>query len=157
MGTRLDQIDNPVLRARIQRAIDAANEVRGQLKVVCPSPSEATIKMAKKRVRQSSKPLMNKLEAEFFNHMKCQYLEIGYGSEILAQALRFRLGNGIWYKPDFVQIRPSGRWTIYEVKGPHAFRGGLENLKIAASQYPLIQWVLAWKEGGEWVTQEIFS
>ncbi len=100
-----------------------------------------------KRIRQSSKPLLNKLEQEFRNTRLCG---MGYHD----QAIRFRLGNGIWYKPDFVWFG-DGRVTAYEIKGPYAFRGGYENLKVAASLYPEVRWTLAWKEGGLWKKQEV--
>ena len=72
---------------------------------------------------------------------------------LYVQALRFKLGNGIWYKPDAVIIFPDRAIHAYEVKGPHAFRGGFENLKVAAHLYQQIVWTLAWKDDGEWKTQ----
>lgn len=104
----------------------------------------------KKRIRQSAKPLLNKLETEFYGHLQqitCR--------QIFAQALRFRLGNGIWYKPDFVVFNERSRTAAYEVKGPHAFRGGYENLKVAAGLYLAITFFLVWKENGTWQEQEI--
>ena len=100
-----------------------------------------------KRIRQSSKPLLNKLEEEF---LRTRLVGRGYH----VQGVRFRLGNGVWYKPDFVWFG-EGRAVAYEVKGPHAFRGGFENLKIAASLYPEIRWLLVWKEDGLWKRQEV--
>lgn len=100
------------------------------------------------RLKQDHKPLVNKLEAQFWQILKVRYPENG----ILVQALRFRLGNGIWYKPDFALLGP--RITLYEVKGPHAFRGGFENLKVAASLYPMFDWRLVWKDG-PWQEQQI--
>jgi hypothetical protein len=64
------------------------------------------------------------------------------------------LGNGIWYKPDFTGF-VDGSYTAWEVKGPHAFRGGFENLKVAANQYKEINWHLVWKEGGQWKDQGV--
>jgi hypothetical protein len=103
-----------------------------------------------KRIRQDSKPLMNKLESEFK-----RYHESLTGHVLIPQALRFKLGNGIWFKPDFVQFCPNMGITAFEVKGPHAFRGGFENLKVAASLWPQVRWVLVWKESGSWKHQEI--
>lgn len=102
-----------------------------------------------KRIRQDSKPLMNKLEMQFWRERLEQRYPLAK-----PQAIRFKLGNGIWYKPDFVDfsIQPVTAW---EVKGPHAFRGGFENLKVAASAYPFVRWILVWKESGEWRQQEV--
>ncbi len=104
-----------------------------------------------KRIRQSTKPLMNKLENEYLNYMKMVFT----GEVITSQALKFNLANGLWYKPDFVVFFTSGSIVAYECKGPHAFRGGFENLKIAARLYVHITWFLVWKDGGEWKKQEV--
>lgn len=111
-----------------------------------------SVTVAKKvRIRQSSKPLLNKLESEYL-----KMLQSHSGCEIFPQAVRFRLGNGIWYKPDFIVITPMHDVLGIEVKGPKAFRGGFENLKVAASLYKWIRWKLVWKdEQGEWTTQPV--
>lgn len=106
---------------------------------------------ASKRLRQSSKPLMNQLEAEYFNVLK---LKFGERDIIIPQSVRIKLGNGIWYKPDFY-FYPR---HFIEVKGPHSFRGGFENLKVAASKYPQFTFWLVWKDKElGWQTQEIFA
>lgn len=103
-----------------------------------------------KRIRQSSKPLMNKLEQEWFNLCLNSYPE---GTKFVPQGIRFKLGNGIWYKPDLVVF--GEKVYAYECKGPFAHRGGFENLKVAAHQYPWIRWSLIWKEGYLWKEQII--
>lgn len=107
-------------------------------------------KPAPKRIRQSSKPLLNKLETEWFNICKQAYPE---DCHVVPQGIRFMLGNGIWYKPDIVVFGVSV--YAYEVKGPHAFRGGFENLKVAAHKYQHISWSLVWKENGQWQEQKV--
>jgi hypothetical protein len=110
-----------------------------------------------KRIRQSSKPLMNKLETQFYNVLTVR----NPGVVIYKQALRWKLGNGIWYKPDFAATiveRYEDRnltMTCWEVKGPYAFRGGFENLKVAASLYQDIVWILAWRNGSKWEEQRV--
>lgn len=108
--------------------------------------------MPKKRIRQSGKPLLNRLEEEYLSE-----LSKGSSRPAYAQAIRFRLGNGIWYKPDFVIFNYANRTLAYEVKGPHAFRGGFENLKVAASLYPAVKFILVWKDNatGKWIEQEV--
>ena len=111
-----------------------------------------------KRIRQQSKPLMNNLETEFWCILCNRYGD----PFVKPQAVRLKLGNGIWYKPDFFVMnafqddftQPPHRGTIcYEVKGPHAFRGGFENLKVAAHLWSEIQFILAWKENSQWKEQ----
>lgn len=107
-----------------------------------------------KRIRQSSKPLLNKLEQEWYDTLRGKFPDV----TIWKQALKWRIGNGIVYTPDFVAFLYHDHHdglTCWEVKGPHAFRGGFENLKVAASLYPEVRWVLVWKEAGVWREQEV--
>lgn len=105
----------------------------------------------KKRIRQSSKPLMNRLESRFIERLRTFYPSIKFH----AQAIRFKLGNGISYKPDVVCFYFDGKVVCWEIKGPHAFRGGFENLKVAARTYPEIKWVLVWEENNRWLEQVV--
>ena len=95
---------------------------------------------------------MNALETEFHESLKRRFP----GQDFHPQAKRFKLGNGIWYKPDF---SASGKnfscECVWEVKGPHAFRGGLENLKVAAHQWPETDFYLVWKDDSGWKQQLI--
>jgi hypothetical protein len=116
-----------------------------------------------KRLRQSASPLMNKLETRFYEtKLKVDYV----GETILIQAVRLELARGHWYKPDFflpavlpsvkdeTRFRPA---IAYEVKGPKAFRGGFENLKVAARVHPWVRFFLVWEDKGtgKWERQEI--
>lgn len=110
----------------------------------------------KQRIRQDrSQP--NKLELEWREYLMREFPDerFRYGCR------RYKLGNGIWYKPDIVCARH--RWpetgfvmeTAWEVKGPKSWRGGFENLKVAAYSWPEVRWVLVWKEYGRWNEQEV--
>lgn len=101
-----------------------------------------------KRLRQNTKPLMNKLESAWFEVLKIDC------PKARPQVAQFRLGNGIQYRPDFIDFS-SIPVTAWEVKGPHSFRGGFENLKVAAALYPEIRWILVWKESGNWQEQVV--
>jgi hypothetical protein len=150
MPIKLDQINDPNLRQRIMKALDDAEKLRRELSgsVIIDPPSCS--KPKKKRIRQDSKPLMNKLEEEYFDRF-------GHLGTWTIQSMRFKLANGLWYKPDFLVLDDLSFKIItgIEVKGPHSFRGGFENLKMAAHKYPWINWVLVWKENGEWQEQTV--
>lgn len=103
-----------------------------------------------KRIRQDTKPLMNKLEAEWFGRLEAKYPKVKFRP----QDRRYKLSNGCWYKPD-ITCTLDGRETAFEVKGPHAFRGGFEFLKMAAAAWPEVTWILCWKQAGEWRTQTV--
>jgi hypothetical protein len=117
-------------------------------------PTSIVMATPPKRIRQDSRPLMNKLEQEWYSVLRVRH------KIVCAQSIRFKLGNGIWYKPDFLAW-PVGfesqdaRMRAFEVKGPHAFRGGFENLKVVAHQYPQIKWTLVWKDNGQWKEQTV--
>ena len=127
-------------------------ELFGGGALTMPTTLAATVppEKPKTRIRQSSKPLMNKLETR-----AKAWIELRYGIGIYTQAIRWRLGNGIWYKPDFALVNFDRQLICFEVKGPHAFRGGFENLKVAAGLYPLIWWRLLWEDNGQWQEQTI--
>jgi hypothetical protein len=89
---------------------------------------------------------------------------------MVAQAVRIELARGIWYKPDF--FLPHAAWRLvdgekqgyciaYECKGPKVFRGGFENLKMAARVHGAwIKFYLVWEDinqVGGWARQEILA
>lgn len=158
----VSEIKDPRVRARIEAADAAQNGGVPQHTDADALPGAKA--KAKGRLRQSIRPLMNNLETEFYGTICNKYPDY---PEVRIQSARYRLGNGIWYKPDFTaafwpipetaeetfRLRP----IAWEVKGPRAFRGGFENLKVAASLYPEVRWLLVWKdqETGEWQEQHI--
>ena len=145
---KLDEIKDPKLRARILRTLNDADQLKQDIVKECPTPK-------KKRIRQDPKPLMNKLEHEFFLRLCPPFDHNGY--RLVIQSVRFRLANGLWYKPDFLKVGDDTDAPMvgYEVKGEHAFRGGFENLKMAATKYPWIKWILVWKENEMWQEQVV--
>lgn len=91
-----------------------------------------------KRIRQSSKPLLNKLEAEWGEALKAAY------SNPVPQSVGFRLGNGVVYWPDFVSLECCMAW---EVKGNQPIQDdSVVKIKVAARLYPQITWVLVWRD-----------
>jgi hypothetical protein len=103
------------------------------------------------RLRQNSKPLMNKLETDFFNYL------VGVKhfthTQIHAQAVTFKIANGLRYTPDFFIL---GIDTAYEVKGKWVDGDSFPKLKMAASVFPEISWFLVWKDGNKaWQEQII--
>lgn len=156
MALSLDTIKDPKVRKRIE---DADAEQNRSAPINCIAKASPAPSKPAKRLRQDTKPLMNQLELEFLEHL-CR--RIPTFPPIRVQAKRYRLGNGIWYKPDFTcadwpDPKRVLRETAWEVKGPKSFRGGFENLKVAASVYPEVRWLLVWKDKttGEWKEQPI--
>lgn len=145
MGWKLDSIYDPKVRRRVQEALAGADSLKQDIAKLIPG----------KRIRQSRRPLLNKLETEWLSQLD---RHIGPG-QAKAQAKRYKLGNGIWFKPDFTAtVKLVGGFTqetAWEVKGPHAFRGGFENLKVAAHEWPEVRWILVWKENGLWREQQV--
>lgn len=95
-----------------------------------------------KRIRQSSKPLMNKLETEFLEQLKAWY-----PSKFYAQSVKFKLGNGVTFCPDIFCFNWNGEGAAaWECKGPHAWDDSIVKLKCFAALYPEIKVHLAWKD-----------
>lgn len=134
----------------------AAQGIPGPQRLLEPAKSQGMTPSApaKKRLRQSTKPLLNKLETAFFDWMKANQPEM----TLRPQAKRYELARGLWYKPDFTTVH-DGQEIAYECKGPKAFRGGFENLKMAARVWPEVTFILVWKwkDSGEWKFQVVIS
>lgn len=131
---------------------------RGARKKEPPSAIQKTFATAEKklisgekRLRQSEKPLLNKLETAWLAQLTAMYP----GVKIHSQAKKYKLGNGVGYTPDFVATI-DGKETAWETKG--FFRDDAAvKLKVAAMIFPEVDWWLCWKEKGAWKTQKILS
>lgn len=77
---------------------------------------------------------MNKTERAYADVLYTQML----GGEILAykfEAIKLRLGEGAWYTPDFLVVKPE-RFEIHEVKGKFFREAAKVRIKVAAETYP---------------------
>lgn len=110
-------------------------------------------KASGRRIRQRTKPMMNRLEFEFYR-MQSTCANI---MNIRTQAITFLIANGVRYTPDFTwRERGTNLTFAIEVKGPKAFDGSLEKLKMAAHEFPDWKWFLVWKDkDGIWREQEV--
>ncbi len=98
-----------------------------------------------KRIRQSSKPILNKTEQRYFELLASQ------GRSVLKQAITLRLDPPYKsYRPDLAYLSQAGLCLV-EVKGPHRFRkAGIAKAALAAKTYPWFHFVLADWTGTEW-------
>ncbi len=111
-----------------------------------------------KRIRQSSKPIMNVLEQSWFDVLNAQFPNY---PRPRAQAKRYRTSHSSWYKPDIT----ASQWpqengppieTAWECKGPKQMKNidrGILSLKVAASQWPEVRFILVWRENNLWRQQ----
>jgi len=148
MGITPQQFEE--MRARTERARGA---VTGPTAVRPPcKPS--------KRIRQSGKPLMNKLELEWFTIVSTLFPNY---PRPRAQAKRYRLANGAWYKPDVTatswpQTDGPATETAWECKGPRKMKNmarGMLAIKFAAAAWPEVAFFLVWKDAGCWQQQRV--
>lgn len=111
-------------------------------------------------LRQSSAG-MNKTEALFLAHLRATFP----GAWIEREPIALKLGNGVRYNPDFLVYRSESfgahvnALTAYEVKG-HMRDDAAVKLKVAASRFPFITFVLVWRNprnGGSWSMQTIVA
>lgn len=99
-------------------------------------------------IRQTTKSLMNQLETDFLAELKAH----GWKT-ILCQSVKLRLGNGVWYCPDFLTLGNQEGFLLegWEVKGKHVWEDSIVKLKVVAGMYPFIQWRLAHRnDSGHW-------
>lgn len=116
--------------------------------------------LAIKTIPKKKTPLLNKTETRF----KAELERRGH-KLILCQAITFRLGNRMTYRPDFVTVEYGeymlcGQFaailTCYETKSPHRFaEKGVQKLKMAATLYPWICFKLIMRNGNEWTERTI--
>jgi hypothetical protein len=65
------------------------------------------------------------------------------------EPMRFKLGDGSWYKPDFGVHNIDFSMTFYEVKGFWR-EASRVRIKTAATLYPFFKFIAARKEGPTW-------
>lgn len=100
-----------------------------------------------KRIRQSDKPEMNRLESEWFHHIH----HLG----ARPQAIKLKLARSVFYKPDFFSPTTMTAWEVKGLNGKNIDRGKLA-LKCAATAWPEIKFILVWKdEQGQWQEQHV--
>jgi hypothetical protein len=162
MGWITNEIKDPRLRARVLNILAGSAPLGGQASVKpgMPGPSNEAPR-SPRRIRQDSKPLLNKLETEFLARVKDLYPNY---PPVRAQAKTFRLCNGVRFTPDLscslwpVDNGPS-RETCWEIKGPKAWDDSIVKIKMAAHEFPEICWRFVWKDKAtkEWCEQIILS
>lgn len=145
-------------KPNIQVLKEAAASLRDGAKAEFIAACEG-IKPVKNRVRQSSRPLLNCLETEWFNYLSVRqpgWPEIKY---LRAQAIKFKIAANAFYKPDMTATL-GGKMVAWECKG---LRGknidrGILALKVTAHQWPEVEFRLVWKDReGQWQSQTIIS
>ena len=111
-----------------------------------------------RRLRQSTKPLLNKLEQEWFD-----VLRFNTNSIVHCQGIKFKLANGLTYLPDFfcfdwMSAGEFARPTAFEVKGPWATDDAIAKVKMFATAYPEIRVILVWKDDNkQWCQQRVLA
>ena len=150
MGLNLDQIKNPATRRQIMEQ-DARQNARqlsrtGTTNEAPPTGggNPAPVSSPKKRIMQRIKPLMNKLETRFSEYLAERYPSDNWHP----QAVTLKLANGLRYYPDFVNFNLA---TVYEVKGEWIDGDSIPKLKMAASVYPELNFILvSWDKKVNW-------
>jgi len=116
------------------------------------SVGTTTVNPTPKRIRQSTKPLLNKTEQRCYDMLVGRGPGKNYG-KIFKQAFTLRLDPPYRsYTPDLAYIRDvSGDLVFIEVKGPHRFRkAGIAKAALAAKTYPQFRFELFEWAKGEW-------
>ena len=71
------------------------------------------------------------------------------------EALRLRLADGAWFKPDFLVHAPA-RLEFHEVKGFWR-EAARVRIKVAAELYPEFVFIAVTRKEGEWVRERFYA
>lgn len=151
---------NDKTRRLVEQALDQQERIKRANAGVAtsPLPTAPALEKPKARLRQRTKPLLNRLETAFLARLEHQYQ---HGAKILSQAITLKIGNGVRYTPDFVVVTQRKDFGIgievWEVKGPHSWDDSIVKLKVAAALFPWIAFNLASGNAGTWRIQQILS
>lgn len=87
----------------------------------------------------------SQLEADFALHLTCKKVEFHY------ECIKLKIGDGVFYLPDFIAMSRAGEVYAIEIKGPHSRRSGEIKFLAAKERYPMFQWMwVTRREDGSW-------
>lgn len=108
------------------------------------------------RARVNANPVtgMNDTETDYGKHLNDRKL-LGEVVSWDFNAVRFHLGGGAWYKPDFLVVMKEGYVELHETKG-YWREAARVRIKVAASRYPAFRFVAVKRQGKRsWQYEEI--
>jgi hypothetical protein len=116
------------------------------------APERPQTRATSKVATTTRKRGMNKMEAQYAQRLDLEK----HAGEILwwgYEAIRLRLANGAWFKPDFAV---EGRFGLefHETKG-HMREAAHVRIKVAASLYPMFRFSIIRLERGEWTRMRV--
>ncbi len=104
--------------------------------------------MLSKPERPSANSKMNGWEKEM-ELMLRQRLQTGEITQFWFECMKFRLGDGSYYIPDFIVAYPDGRLHAFEVKGYWRDDARVKT-RVFAALYPQIGITVAYKKNKQW-------
>jgi hypothetical protein len=107
------------------------------------------------KIEATKKKLLNKTESLWRDELKRRGHAI-----VLEQALTFRLGDRLQYRPDLITIEQFSKGVVeivcYETKAPHRWaNASLAKPKMAAKLYPFITFKIVMRNKSVWTEKEI--
>ena len=90
---------------------------------------------------------MNKTEKAYADRLEI-LKRLGEIVDYKFEAVRFRIGEGAYYKPDFLVVY-ADRFEIHETKG-HWREAAKVRIRACAELYPWFNWVAVYYERGKW-------
>jgi hypothetical protein len=163
MNIKLDRINDPRLRARIEQALEMGSAPAVRQASVRPGMPIAASEAPRplRRIQQAINPKLNKLEQAALAYLK---VDFGTAYDFRPHAIRMQLANGCNYTPDIIgqpisPYNPDSRLRAWEVKGKYVWDDSIVKLKVAAHEWPSIKFTLIWREGkfGAWQQQEVLA
>ena len=133
-------MNHPQMIAMVQAA-------RGDASMPKPEPAPT-------RIRQTTKPELNKTERRGIEFLKRRYPD----AKLRIHSKTYVLANGVRYTPEATAVI-NGVERAWEVKGPKIWDDATVKIKVAANEFPEIIWNMIWedKKTKEWRSQIILS
>lgn len=95
----------------------------------------------------------SKLERDYALNLDAR-LRIGELAWWAYEPMRFKLGEGAWFTPDFILMRADGGLEAHETKG-HMREAANVRLKVAASLYPWLPIFVVYRLAGGFRWEEV--
>ncbi len=96
---------------------------------------------------------MNKTEQRYAGQLEMMKRS-GQILDYCFESMKFQVGDGAWYKPDFLVVF-TDRFELHEIKGGFIRTPAMVRFKIAMMLYPWFKWrMVQWKDNKWTVIKE---
>lgn len=133
----------------------SADTVRENLDLLADLEQHAVVYQVKgEKVLRVSDGFDSQLERDYADELSAR------GVKWHLHGLKFSLGMGVWYTPDFDFVDADGVTVIVELKGHKQQKNARDSRtrwKVAAAYYPQFRWQWVERKAGRWITETLVT